>query len=228
MSTNNETREFIRKNYFNEEESRDTLYLVFDLVKKSLNEGKISRKLINDILNLISFYYIDNFNRREFEHFLDDPTYLTKEHLIFPGDDEIFIKYLTFLFLIHIYTSYIYLEAKILLEKEIIMILIQLIQNKIEEKKVLDFFKFLDKSLIQLKSKQIFIDRISFDKKLQLLEEFQICLFADFFFDYLNENKRPELSLMQLKKMLTALESKLNDNSNISDLMKHMEYLKKD
>ena len=128
----------VSDNYFDVEESKNTLYLVFDLVKQSLNERIISKKSLYDILNLISYYYIDSFNTSEFELFLQDPTYSTTEHIVFPASNGFLIKYLTFLFLIPIYISTLNLEAEKLLKKEVIKILICLNQNSIEEKKVFD------------------------------------------------------------------------------------------
>ena len=84
--------------YFDEKESSDTLYLVFDLVKQLFNEGKISKKLIYEILTLISNYYVDNFNVREFEHFLHNPTNSDKGQILFPSNNRFLIKFLTFFF----------------------------------------------------------------------------------------------------------------------------------
>lgn len=195
-------------NYFDVEESKNTLYQVFDLVKQSLKERMISKKSLYDVLYLISNKYIDNFNRNEFELFLWDPTYSTTEHIVFPAYNKFLIKHLTFLFLIPIYSSSLNLEAEKLLKKEVIKILICLNQNVIEDKKVFDFFTLLDNSLLRLKSKQRFINRILVDEGLQMMEESQTCLTADFFFGYLNQKKPLKFSTLQLKNMLAKLESK--------------------
>ncbi|MFX1593073.1 MAG: hypothetical protein ACFFB6_14445 [Promethearchaeota archaeon] len=199
-----------KEKYFNDEESRNTLYLVFDLVKRRFNGRKISKRLIYKTLKLITNSYIDNFNATEFELFLLDPVYSTKEHIIFPSNNGFLIKYSTFLFLIQLYISFSY-RAEILLEKEIIKILIYIQQDNSKEEEVLDFFKILNSSLIRLDIERFFVNRIMYEADMNLEHNKQPYLLADFFIDYMMRNKRPDLSLSELKNRLT-LSNKYSTN----------------
>lgn len=181
------------------------------MVKKLFNEGKISKRLVYKSLTLISNNYIDNFNAREFERFLLDPTYSTKEHILFPSNNGFLTKFLTFLLLIQIY---IYVPKKTivekLLEKEIIKILIHIHQNKTEEEEILDFFKVLNISLNRLGTERFFTKRVLSKKYMNLANNEQTYLLADFFIDYLIRGKRPNISISELKNRLAELESNLN------------------
>jgi len=193
-------------NYFKDKESKNTLYIVFDLVKQSFTEGRFSKSSVYSILNLMSLSYVDNFNVREFEEFLHSPTYSTKEHIVFPINHGFLIKHLTFLFLIHLYISFsnMYIAEK-LLEKEVIKILIYLNQDKNKEKQVLEFFKFLKDSLSQVHFYRYFFDRIrerSAHNQGELRDALHEYLLAGFFVDYLIEKKLPKLSVLELKNRL--------------------------
>ena len=213
--------------YFDEKESSDTLYLVFDLIKQLFNEGKISKKLIYEILTLISNCYIDNFNAREFECFLHNPANSNKGQILFSSNNRFLIKFLTFFFLIHIYIcgpQKIIVER--LLEKEIIKILIHIYQNKSEEKEILDFFRILTASLSRLNTKKFFINRILSEKEMNPEMNSQKYLLADFFFDYLVMKKRPNLSISELYNRLTELETKTVISSDKSSKINYSERAK--
>ncbi|MFX0036750.1 MAG: hypothetical protein ACFE9I_14060 [Candidatus Hermodarchaeota archaeon] len=90
-----------------------------------------------------------------------------------------------------------------LLEKEIIKVLIYIQQDNSMEGEVLDFFKILNSSLIQLDIERFFVNRIMYEADMNLEHNKQSYLLADFFIDYLMRNKRPDLSLSELKNRLT-------------------------
>ncbi len=143
------------------------------------------------------------------ERFLLDPTYSTKEHIIFPSNNRFLTKFLTFFFLIHLYL-YIRHEtiAERLLEKEIIKILIHIHQNRTEEKEVLNLFRVLYDSLNRLDTERFFVGRILRKNETNLAYDQPPYLLAEFFMDYINKGNLPNISISELKNRLVELESK--------------------
>jgi len=203
---------------------------VLDLVKQSLNEGKITKISIYDILNLISYYYGDIIDVREFERFFFT-TYSIKEHLIYPTKNRLIIKLLTFFFLISFYTS-LSEKAEKLLEREIIKILINVERNSSDEMKVIDFFNAIFSYLQQLNAEKDFIKKLLFTKKSNELREIYGShenLLVNFFIDFIQEKKKVELSIEDLNNKLEKIGSEFDNTSeydNKSDIGKYKARIK--
>jgi len=203
------------KSYFNEPEAKSTLYMVLDLFKQYFKEGKISKQLVYKILTIVSEYYIDNFNGKEMEYFLNSPNYSNKENIVIPSNNGFLIKYLTFLLLIHIYIRVLLdLDVENILEKEIKNFLIHATQNRLDEDRILSLFKNLNDSLNQLNTKQFLFDWLLRKKQMDYEPSNQPYLIADFFYGYFDTKKRPILSKSEIKKLLADLKSKSDKPSD--------------
>ncbi|MFX1411224.1 MAG: hypothetical protein ACFFA6_12815, partial [Promethearchaeota archaeon] len=196
------------ESYFNEPEAQKTLFVVLDLFKQHFNEGNISKQLSNRILTIISEFYIDNFNWKEMENFLNSSSYSNKDKIVFPPNNGSLIKYLTFLLLIHIYT-YVFVDFEVenIFEKEIKKILIYASQNRSDEARILSLFKNLDLSLDKLNTKDFFYLILNRKSSIQQpdINHNQTSLLTDFFIGYFITKKRPVLSKSKAKEMLADL-----------------------
>lgn len=229
--------------YFNEKEAKNTLSIVLGLMKQALNENKISEPELYEILNLLTYYYGDIINIKECERFLFTK-YTTKEHIIYPTEDNKLIKSLTILLLIAFFGAFPEKVDK-LLEREVLKILIAYTRGNATKNDILEFIDIILVRLGQQHLDQNFILKLTLFKNINELELKAQAFFnkkgieepqsftkknllETFFIDFIQKKRILNFPIEELRKRLEVLESELDGTSEMTKLKTRMEYVRKE